>query len=210
MHGIGPPPEPRKPVRAGMCSPGRREVMIMVHRHVTVAGDARAMTDDQLTAVSDLMRLLEAERRPYDPPREEFAGWVRALPAHYAMTVVWAPYAHRELRGVAVCTAMRGTGNEHLLEVAGGVRPGHRRRGVGSALLTRVLDVARDAGQGLLLFRTGSRPPGAAEWARHLGAIPAQVEEMSRLDLRRADRSLLESWVLEGPRRAPAYELVTL
>jgi len=88
-----------------------------------------------------------------------------------------------------------------------GVLPGHRRAGIGRALLGGVLEGAGRLGRSLLMGDTREAVPAGEAFARRIGAGLGQVIIENRLDLRAVDRDLLRSWVEAGPARAPGYHL---
>src|SRR6266566_461458 len=81
-----------------------------------------------------------------------------------------------------------------------GVLPGHRRAGIGRALLGGVLEGAGRLGRSLLMGDTREAVPAGEAFARRIGAGLGQVIIENRLDL-------LRSWVEAGPARAPGYHL---
>lgn len=70
--------------------------------------------------------------------------------------------------------------------VGGWVLPGHRRRGVGSALHDALADHARNIGVRLLRARTVEDQPDAIAFLEHRGFVAVAREYESRLDLRTA------------------------
>lgn len=63
------------------------------------------------------------------------------------------------------------------------VLPEHRRRGVGSALLARLSDVAREAGKTMLMGRTTSDRPEAIEFLEHRSFHEYERMKVVRLEL---------------------------
>jgi GNAT superfamily N-acetyltransferase len=63
------------------------------------------------------------------------------------------------------------------------VLPGHRRRGVGAALLAAISDVARTAGKTMLMGRTTADRVEAIEFLEHRGFVEHERMKVVRLDL---------------------------
>lgn len=91
------------------------------------------------------------------------------------------------------------------------VAPTHRRRGLGSALLGRVVEQARAAGRSQIALGTGARPgrpaPGSS-FLRRAGARLAMVEKRRRLVLPPAAAPTLRDLEAAVRRRSSAYRLV--
>jgi GNAT superfamily N-acetyltransferase len=110
-----------------------------------------------------------------------------------------------QIVGSAGVTVQDMDGFRHVAEVSIGVLPGHRRAGIGRALLGGVLEGAGRLGRSLLMGDTRETVPAGEAFARRIGAGLGQVIIENRLDLRAVDRDLLRSWVEAGPARAPGY-----
>ena len=95
------------------------------------------------------------------------------------------------------------------------VLPEHRRRGVGSALLTALSDVAREAGKTMLMGRTTSDQQAAIDFLEHRGFREHERMKVVRLDLAGvpppvvdAPEGLLISSLEEHPELVPSvYEV---
>jgi GNAT superfamily N-acetyltransferase len=73
------------------------------------------------------------------------------------------------------------------------VLPEHRRRGVGSAILTAIRDVARDAGKSMLTGRTTADRPEAIEFLEHRGFTEHERMKAVRLDLASVEAPAIDS-----------------
>lgn len=73
------------------------------------------------------------------------------------------------------------------------VLPAHRRRGVGSALLAALSDVARGAGKTMLMGRTTSDRHDAIDFLEHRGFTEHERMKVVRLELASAARPVVEA-----------------
>ncbi|MCT9932998.1 GNAT family N-acetyltransferase [Planotetraspora sp. A-T 1434] len=90
----------------------------------------------------------------------------------------------------------------HLLKV----HPGHRRRGLGGALLDHAMTRVKAEGRGVLVGSAAADRPGAA-FAKAHGFFPAATEARRVLDLRTADWSGLELMRADAVRHARDYSV---
>jgi len=172
--------------------------------------------EDEVRAITPLWAALRHESRPGDAPpteatvRGSLIGMAGLAELEVEMVVAW-------VGGRAVARAIAflpiGTDNRHLLQLDLAVAPEWRRRGIGRALLRWSLEVARRHRRSLVVSGTGARVPAGAAFARALGAADALHASVNELDLEaHGERlfgpdGLVATWVREGPRRAPDYEL---
>jgi GNAT superfamily N-acetyltransferase len=168
--------------------------------------DVRSATDSDLAPLVSLANIVEAEIHPrhVDTTTEEF----RMFADHPGMEEVRL-VAHDE--GVMVATATvshpdDGTSPD-VLRTAIMVLPGYRRRGIGRSLLGHAVEIAEQKGRAALQgFAFDTVPPGL-EFARALEAEQQLEYHENVLRVADLDRSLLESWVDQGPGRAPGYSV---
>src|SRR5207302_1373412 len=152
---------------------------------------------------------LHAEAAPGQPrqPLEQALAFARSLPGACDGATIAARDDTGQIVGSADVTVQDMDGFRHVAEVSIGVLPGHRRAGIGRALLGGVLEAAGRLGRSLLMGDTRETVPAGEAFARRIGAGLGQVIIENRLDLRAVDRDLLRSWVEAGPARAPGYHL---
>ena len=89
-----------------------------------------------------------------------------------------------QIVGSAGVTVQDMDGFRHVAEVSIGRAAGHRRAGIGRALLGGVLEVAGRFGRSLLMGDTRETVPAGEAFARRIGAELGQVVIENRLDLR--------------------------
>jgi GNAT superfamily N-acetyltransferase len=152
---------------------------------------------------------LHAEAAPDEPrrPLEQVLAFARSLPGAYDGATIVARDGAGRIVGSADVTVQDVSGFRHVAQVGIGVLPGHRRAGIGRALLGGALEVAGRLGRNLLMGATRETVPAGEAFARRIGAELGQVMIENRLDLRAVDRDLVRSWVEAGPARAPGYHL---
>lgn len=97
--------------------------------------------------------------------------------------------------------------NPSLLQVSIGVRPQHRRRGIGVALLGGAVDQARMLGRTSLAGEIYDTVPAGASFATAIGATKTRDMHLNAVRIDRLDRELLGSWRSAGPARAPGYSV---
>lgn len=173
--------------------------------------DVRNATDGQLERLNTLTNILRQESRPDEPPvpLELTIAGARNIPS---FVDIWGfaatPEGSDEIIATGQGTIARTGDNEHLFQCGVHVHPEWRRKGLGTALLARLVDVAEREGRTSLLFTTSARVPAGDAFAQRLGAKAGLVQRSSELELADADRALMERWVAEGATRAPGYEMV--
>ena len=152
---------------------------------------------------------LHAEAIP-DMPRVSLERWLsgaRSLSAAEDGATIVARDSTGQIIGSADVTTQDIDGFRHIAEISIGVLAGHRRAGIGRALLSSALDVTERLGRTLLTGAARETVPAGDAFARRIGAELGMVLTENRLDLRAIDRDLVRSWVEAGPVRAPGYHL---
>jgi mycothiol synthase len=152
---------------------------------------------------------LHAEAMPDEPrwPLEQVLASARNLPGGRDGATIVARDGVGRITGSADVTVQDMDGMRHVAHVGIGVLPGHRRAGIGRALLGRALEVVGRFGRDLMMGVTRETVPAGEAFARRIGAELGQVMIENRLDLRAVDRDLVRSWMEAGPAGAPGYHL---
>ena len=169
----------------------------------------RQQPDELLAELYQARAALHAEATPDDPRRplgDEIAA-VRHLPAPEDGVVLVARDPAGVIAGASICRWEQLEGWNHLLQAQIEVLPGWRRLGLGRLLLDRSVRIAQQRGLRLVTGRTRDSVPSGEAFCRRLGAEQALVGRENRLDLRAVDPELVDSWISEGPTRAPGYRL---
>jgi len=153
---------------------------------------------------------LHAESAP-DDPRMPLAGEI-ASARHPAPDedgiVLVARDPGGAIQGYASCGWLYLPGWDHVLQTHIAVLPGARRQGLALMLLERAAALAQRRGLRLVTGRTKDDVPAGAAFCAAMQAEKAMVTDENRLDLRGIDRALVDRWLADGPRRAPAYRLL--
>ncbi|HKD90009.1 MAG TPA: GNAT family N-acetyltransferase [Streptosporangiaceae bacterium] len=170
----------------------------------------REQPDALLAELHAVRGELHAEATPGDP-RMPLAGEIalaRHRPAFEDGIVLTARDPAGMIRGYASCSWLCLPGWDHLLQTHIAVVPGARRQGLGRLLLDRAAAVAQRRGLRLVTGRTKDNVPVGAAFCGAMQAQQAMTSDENRLDLRGVDRALVDRWLADGPRRAPAYRLL--
>ena len=87
------------------------------------------------------------------------------------------------------------------------VDPDHRRQGIGTLMLGRVVTTAEGLGRGLLQGWVFDTAPAGAEFAQAVGAEEKLHHHENVLNVEDLDLDLMRSWVELGKERAEGYEV---
>jgi mycothiol synthase len=174
--------------------------------------DLAATSDDDIAKITAFRNAMQAEIHPDDPPWrvEAVAIDIRNWPEF----VRHRAFLARDRDGVIVASAVASwlllEENAHVLNVDLGVLPGHRRKGIGTALLERVVDVADAEGRTTLMGQSIDLAPHGERFAKRVGANLGMSQGMNRLVLADVDRDRIARWIEQGPLRAEGYSLVAV
>ena len=183
----------------------------MVGELVPSPVDPANASRDFWTRYHAFRRVRQAVSRPDDPimsDAEEEASLMRADPFEF----------HERLEvseGGRMLAWFLGTGvtpespeyetNKHLYDADLFVLPAHRRRGVGSSFLPRIVDLMHRHGSTTVGFWAEEESGHA--FMRRLGAQPKLGSIESRLKMSEVDWAMLDSWIAEGQARSPQTKL---
>lgn len=110
--------------------------------------------------------------------------------------------------GVLITAVWIDGTNEHLLWCQFGVKRDQRRKGIGSALLGKAREVAKEGGRTLISFDSISTVPAGHAFAEAVGADIGIREAVNTVATADIDRSMLEEWRSAGAGRAPGYDIL--
>lgn len=96
--------------------------------------------------------------------------------------------------------------NAHLFWCGGSVMAPHRRKGYGSVLLRRLVEIAEERGKSVV--SAGTEEEHGAAFLRHFGFEMKLAGAENRLDLEEVDWKMVDEWVAYGAERNPDTELV--
>ncbi len=183
--------------------------MTAVPGYTFVVDDPREASDDDIAEGVDLSNALREEFYP-EEPKTELATSIAATRAAPARLGLWRVRV-RDASGLLVAGSSSYKDWEHDTNPdVGGlgchVRAGHRRKGIGTALLAWDIAFSQALGQSRLLVHTDSRMPAGDLIAAAMGAQVKARDHENRLPLRAVDPDLLSDWVREG--QSEDYELL--
>jgi GNAT superfamily N-acetyltransferase len=152
---------------------------------------------------------MRAEQLPDDPPlplEVAIRGW-RSTPSFLEVEsfAAWTPDG--TIAGHGRVTFRRAEDNQHMVEIEIGVLPAFRRRGMGRALLGRLVEMPQRDGRRLILAWTCDRIPAGEAFMERMGATRGMVEKVSQLSLKELNHALLNEWLVRAPERASGFEL---
>ncbi len=150
---------------------------------------------------------MHAEAAPDESrqPLEQVLTVARSIPGACDGAAIVARDDTDQIVGSADVAVQGINGFRHVAEVSIGALPGHRRAGIGRALLGGAVEVAGRLGRSLLMAVTRETVPAGEVFARRIGAGLGQVMIENRLGLRAVDRGLVRSWTDAGSSRACGY-----
>ncbi len=158
---------------------------------------------DDLRRAVELQQAVQHERVAEDPlmAPEAIEAHLRANPPGQ-----WrAFYGARDRTGAFVGYGVVGRSlnepeNAHMRWCEIVVLPAHRGRGVGRALLRRIVDAVADQGDDIVFVtQTTDRVPSGLAFARAVGATPGLDMNANQLDLARVDRAKVDEWSRISP-----------
>ena len=149
---------------------------------------------------------IESERHPGSAgqPLQSYIAFARSLPSQFGDHTWVAQRTDGTPVGCAACWS-NAAGDAQVMESYVYVRPPWRRHGVGSSLARAVAQETLAEERATLVWSTYDTVPAGDAFSRHMGGQIGRVNRNSELLLGEVDWDLVESWVDEGPRRAPGY-----
>lgn len=165
-------------------------------------------TPAEWAAFYDCVVRLTREDTPDDPPTP-LAVWQAKLlnPVATENRCDWLAWQGDQVVGRAMAAVQLTGDNAHLADFWLGVRPEHRRAGIGRALLQPITAFAAAAGRRLLITWSTDRTPACAAFMERIGAHLAMETHTNQLRIADVDPALLQAWQDAAATRAPGFEL---
>ncbi len=172
--------------------------------------DLASSSDEDVEALTAFRNAMQAEIHADDPPwRVEAVGIdIRNWPPFRRHRAFLGRDPSGTIVASAVADWMLVDENTHILDVDIGVLPAYRRRGLGTELLRRIVDIADELGRTTLMAQSVDLVDAGTRFAERCGATLGMSQGMNRLALADVDRDLVRRWIDEGPGRAAGYSLV--
>lgn len=174
--------------------------------------DVASLSDPDVDALTTFENAIRVESMPDDPPltaemvRDDYENWADYV--EHRVFVARTPDG--EIVGEAEPSWARTKENAHLVQTELDVHPDHRRRGIGTALLRCVADLAEAAGRSTVMAVVTDRVPAGEAFAKRIGARVGLSQHINRVVIDEVDREMVRRWIDEGPARAPGYSLVAV
>jgi GNAT superfamily N-acetyltransferase len=174
--------------------------------------DIRALSDAEIVEANAFENTFAAESHPEDPPTpvEITRASLRNLPDFVVIRMFYVRTTAGELIASGNATWVTNDENAHLVQAGIGVLPDHRRRGIATMLLRKIVDVTEAEGRTTIMGGTTERVPSGEAFAQRVGADAAMRAHTNRLLLADVSRDLIARWIEEGPSRASGYSLVVI
>ena len=168
------------------------------------SADLQTLSDAEVEEAAQFRQELALEERPEDPPTPlvVITQWLRARPPGQWRAIFLARDRAGRLAGYGIAARnLKDTGNAHIRWSEIAVKPEHRRRGLGRALLAHVVGSIEGQGEELLLIsETKDRMPSGEAFANVLGAKPGLPMKINQLDLSKVDRTQIGEWSRSVPK----------
>ena len=167
-------------------------------------------TEAEFVALHQYENVMREERLPEDPPLSLAtvkADW-QSVPPFIKMRV-WLGWAVAETAVIAKCifAYTESDDNQHMAQLAVGVLPAYRQRGIARQLLALAVPAAEAQGRRLLIGNTYGRVPAGDLVMTRLGGIPGMATHLNQLALAELDRELMGGWLQIGQKQAADFEL---
>ncbi|HEX7167858.1 MAG TPA: GNAT family N-acetyltransferase [Acidimicrobiales bacterium] len=174
--------------------------------------DPTTATDDDFRARWEHSETIARELAPEDPPTpfEQYRKEMLEVPSH-SKPLYWVAWDgdRKHALGSAGLDREYTESNRHLSWFGISVDPDARRQRIGTDLLARIVEAARDDSRTILGGSTVDGQAGDA-FAVANGFDKKMTDRKSRLHLADVDRARLESWVEDAKTQAAGYELVAV
>jgi GNAT superfamily N-acetyltransferase len=174
---------------------------------------AEEAVDEDWLALNRFRNLMLSERLPDDPPEsvERTRTLLLAKPDFVDATrwVAWhhAPGAEKEIIAYGIVIIYNTKDNKHALFFNIEVHPEHRRKGVGTHLLSFVTVVASETQRRLLITQTLASVPAGEKFLERIGARVGLDSHVNQLDIADVDRDLLRRWQERAKERAVDFDM---
>ncbi len=171
--------------------------MILDKTYTLTRFDPQTATEADFAARHTFLNLIRAEAHPDDPPRTLQATVNNAKGWQVFEDVdiqVWEAVREGEVVAELFATVAHREDNRHLMDVNLNVLPVYRRRGLGTALLEKAVQLAEANDRSLLISFTHANAPAGVPFAEDVGAKAGLTAHTNRLVLADLSPDLLRDW----------------
>jgi mycothiol synthase len=172
--------------------------------------DPETATHEEFVAINNYWNLLGAESNPDDPPRslESTIKGLKTWKTFKKVDIhVWNVWDEGEIIANFGGNVGFHDENRHLLGCGIAVLPEHRRKGLATQLLKKLVEIAEANERTLIITGTDSTVPAGHAFAEKLGMDKGLESHTNQLVLAEVDKSLLETWINEAKTKATDFEL---
>ena len=173
------------------------------------AWDFKHGTEEEVAAFNRCSNQMRAERWPDDPPIpvEQTAQGLKHFPDHLEMTL-WTGWVEGASRiGAYGLIQYSLQDNLHMAQFGINVLPEFRRQSLGSELLSRIVQVAREQNRRLLITDTMDRIPAGEAFMLAIGAEKGLETHTNQLVVAALDPDLLREWQERAEERGAGFEV---
>jgi mycothiol synthase len=165
---------------------------------------------EEFVAVNKYGNLLRAESRPDNPPRslestiKSMKTWKNFPKVDVHLWYIW--------KGSDIIASFGGNvsfydENRHLMGGDINVLPEHRRKGIATQILPKIVEIAEANNRTLFISGTDSMVPAGHTFAEKLGMDKGLETHTNQLVLADVDKGLLETWITQAKTKAADFEL---
>jgi mycothiol synthase len=167
-------------------------------------------THEEFIAVNKYGNLLRAESMPDDPPRS-LEATIKSMKTWKTFQKVdvhaWYLWEHGDIIASFGGNIGFYDENRHLMGGDITVLPEHRRKGIATQILPKIVEIAEANQRTLFISGTDSTVPAGHAFAEKLGADKGLETHMNQLVLTEVDKEMLETWISEAKTKAADFEL---
>lgn len=167
-------------------------------------------THEEFVAINNYWNLLGAESNPDDPPR--------SLESTIKATKTWKTFKKMDIHvwniweeGEVIASFFGDIGlhdeNRHMMGGGISVHPKHRRKGMATQLLSKLVEIAEANKRTLYISATESTAPAGHAFAEKLGMDKGLETHTNQLVLAEVDKGMLETWINEAKTKATDFKL---
>jgi mycothiol synthase len=172
--------------------------------------DPDAATHEDFVSLNKYGNLLRAESMPDDPPRS-VESTIKNLKSWKISQKFERHLWHTWDGGSIIASLFVGVGfyddNRHLIQGGISVLPEHRRQGIATSFLPKIVEIAEANQRTLFVTGTDSTVPAGQAFAEKLGASKGIETHTNQLVLADVDMSMLQTWVDDANIKAKDFEM---